>query len=44
MDFDLSEEQALLRASVCDFVKREVPREYARACEREGRPPLEAFA
>ena len=43
MDFGFSEEQAQWRKAVRAFVRRECPPEYARACDRDGRPPQEAF-
>ncbi len=43
MDFGFSEEQERWREAVREFVRRECPAEYARACDREGRPPVTAF-
>jgi acyl-CoA dehydrogenase len=37
MDFDLSEEQQLLRKSVEDFVRRECPEDLVASCSRSGR-------
>ncbi len=42
-DFGFSEEQLILRDSVRDFVRRELPPRYIRECEEARRPPLEAF-
>ncbi len=43
MDFGFSEEQEQWRKVVRAFVRRECPPEYARACDREARPPVSAF-
>jgi alkylation response protein AidB-like acyl-CoA dehydrogenase len=43
MDFGFSEEQEQWRKAVREFVRRECPLEYARACDRESRPPESAF-
>ncbi len=42
-DFGFTDEQMMLRESVRDFVRKEVPDEYARRCDREKIPPLDAF-
>ncbi|MHA1114156.1 MAG: acyl-CoA dehydrogenase family protein, partial [Alphaproteobacteria bacterium] len=42
-DFGFNEEQLILRESVRQFVRKEVPEEYARKCDQEKIPPLEAF-
>ncbi|MBC7133554.1 MAG: acyl-CoA/acyl-ACP dehydrogenase [Roseovarius sp.] len=42
-DFGFTDEQMMLRESVRDFVRREVPDEYARRCDRERIAPLDAF-
>ncbi len=44
MDFGFSEAQELWRKAVRDFARREGPPEYARACDREGRPPTRVWA
>ncbi len=43
MDFDFTEEQEMFRNTVREFVKKELPIEYVKRCESEGRPPWEAF-
>jgi acyl-CoA dehydrogenase len=43
MDFGFSEEQERWRGAVREFVRRECPPGYARSCDREGRPPADAF-
>jgi len=43
MDFGFTEEQLILRDSVRDFVRNEVPQSYIRECEAAKRAPLEAF-
>jgi alkylation response protein AidB-like acyl-CoA dehydrogenase len=43
MDFGFSAEQEQWRGAVREFVRRECPPEYARACDRESRPPESAF-
>ncbi|HCP81502.1 MAG TPA: butyryl-CoA dehydrogenase [Octadecabacter sp.] len=42
-DFGFTEEQLLLRDSVRDFVRKEMPDEYARRCDREKIAPLDVF-
>ena len=42
-DFGFTDEQLLLRDSVFDFVRKEVPEDYVRVCEQDRIPPLEAF-
>jgi alkylation response protein AidB-like acyl-CoA dehydrogenase len=42
-DFGFTDEQMMLRESVRDFVRREVPDSYARRCDREKIAPLDAF-
>ncbi len=43
MDFGFSEEQEQWRGAVREFARRECPPEYARKCDRDSRPPTEAF-
>ena len=43
LDFGFTEEQIILRDSVRRFVREHVPEEYARKCDQEQIPPLEAF-
>lgn len=43
MDSDFTPEQELFRATVRDFCKREITREYVRECDRDHRPPTELF-
>ena len=43
MDSDFTPEQELFRATVRDFCKREITREYVRECDRDHRPPAELF-
>lgn len=42
-DFGFTDEQLLLRESVRDFVRKEMPDEYARRCDREKVAPLDVF-
>jgi len=42
-DFGFTDEQMMLRESVRDFVRKEVPDSYARRCDREKIAPLDAF-
>lgn len=42
-DFGFTDEQMMLRESVRDFVRKEVPDSYARRCDQEKIPPLDAF-
>ncbi|MDQ3938864.1 MAG: acyl-CoA/acyl-ACP dehydrogenase [Chloroflexota bacterium] len=44
MDFDLTDEQQAFRDTVRQWCRREVTRDYVRACDREHRPPKELFA
>jgi acyl-CoA dehydrogenase len=43
MDGDFTPEQELFRATVREFCKREITREYVRDCDRDHRPPTELF-
>ncbi|MFO1188872.1 MAG: acyl-CoA dehydrogenase family protein [Alphaproteobacteria bacterium] len=43
MDFGFTEEQLILRDSVREFVRNEVPESYIRACDQTGQAPLAAF-
>lgn len=43
MGLGFTDEQRMLRESVREFVRKEVPEDYARHCDREKVPPLEAF-
>jgi alkylation response protein AidB-like acyl-CoA dehydrogenase len=43
MDGDFTPEQELFRATVREFCKREITREYVRECDRDHRPPTELF-
>jgi acyl-CoA dehydrogenase len=43
LDFELSPEQQMFRDTVRTFCDREIDRDYVRACDREHRPPTEAF-
>ncbi|MBC7138887.1 MAG: acyl-CoA/acyl-ACP dehydrogenase [Defluviimonas sp.] len=42
-DFGFTDEQMMLRESVRDFVRREMPDSYARRCDREKIAPLDVF-
>ncbi len=42
-DFGFTDEQMMLRESVRDFVRKEVPDSYARRCDQQKIPPLDAF-
>lgn len=44
MDFELTDEQRMFRDTVRDWCKREVTRDYVRACDREHRAPIELFS
>ncbi|SMH54031.1 acyl-CoA dehydrogenase family protein [Mesorhizobium australicum] len=43
MDFELSEQQRLMRDSLRSFLTRECPIEYVRACDEEERFPFELY-
>lgn len=43
MDFELSEQQRLMRDSLRSFLARECPIEYVRACDEEERFPFELY-
>jgi alkylation response protein AidB-like acyl-CoA dehydrogenase len=43
LDFELTAEQQMFRDTVRTFCDREIDRGYVRACDREHRPPTEAF-
>lgn len=43
MEFDLTEQQELLRKTVADFIKEECPREYARQLDEEEKFPHELY-
>jgi alkylation response protein AidB-like acyl-CoA dehydrogenase len=43
MDFGFTEDQLILRDSVREFVRNEVPQSYIRDCEAAKRAPLEAY-
>ncbi|MBB05477.1 MAG: butyryl-CoA dehydrogenase [Pseudooceanicola sp.] len=42
-DFGFTEEQMLLRDSVRDFVRNEVPEDYVRHCDQNKIPPLDTY-
>jgi alkylation response protein AidB-like acyl-CoA dehydrogenase len=43
VDFELTAEQQMFRDTVRTFCDREIDRDYVRSCDREHRPPTEAF-
>lgn len=43
MTIEFTAEQIMFREAVQDFCKREITREYVRECDRERRPPREAY-
>ena len=43
MDFSFTQDQEELRAHARDLLAKVCPPEYAESCDREGRPPREAF-
>jgi alkylation response protein AidB-like acyl-CoA dehydrogenase len=43
MDFSFTQDQEELRAHARDLLAKACPADYAEACDREGRPPREAF-
>jgi alkylation response protein AidB-like acyl-CoA dehydrogenase len=43
LDFELTTEQEMFRDTVRTFCDREIDRDYVRACDRDHRPPTEAF-
>ncbi len=43
MTIQFTPEQTLFREAVQDFCKREIDRDYVRACDRDRRPPIEVY-